>query len=402
MTHFNVLIVGGGHAGSQAAMSLRQLKFEGSVAIIGDETDLPYERPPLSKDYLQGERSFERILIRPANFWDEQGITLLTGRRVTQVLPAEHLVTTEAGERYGYDRLIWAAGGAPRRLNCPGSALAGIHHIRSRSDVDHLLAELPCAKRIAVIGGGYIGLEAAASLRKLGKEVVLLESLDRVLARVSCETMSRFIESEHRKHGVDLRLGVAVESIEADGNRVGALRLVDGSRVDCDLVIVGIGIVPSVQALLEAGAEGGDGVMVDRQCRTNLPDVFAIGDCALHANPFAEHALVRLESVQNAVEQANVAAKTLAGQDASYESLPWFWSNQYDLRLQTAGLSSGYERTELHGDPAARSFSIHYFKHGELIAVDCINAPRDYVAARKALTEAHARKLAAVACGARG
>lgn len=397
MNHFNVLIVGAGHAGSQAAIALRQLKFEGTIGVIGDEHELPYERPPLSKDYLQGDKSFDRILIRPAQFWVDQQVAVLTGRRVTQVLPAEHVAVTANGERYSYDSLIWATGGAPRHLACPGHELAGIHYIRNRSDVDHLLSELPQARRIVVIGGGYIGLEAAASLRKMGKDVVVLESLDRVLARVACETLSRFIEGEHRDHGVDVRLGVVVDKLEAVGQRVGAVCLADGSRIEADLVIAGIGIVPAVQALIEAGADGANGVAVDGQCRTSLPDVFAIGDCACHANRFAGHQKVRLESVQNAVDQANVVAKTLVNQEACYESPPWFWSNQYDLKLQTAGLSLGYDEITVRGDLSARSFSIDYFKDGRLIAVDCVNAPRDYVAARKTLTEqfAHKAQLAA-------
>ncbi|WP_083280448.1 NAD(P)/FAD-dependent oxidoreductase [Pseudomonas citronellolis] len=387
MTHFNVLIVGAGHAGSQVAITLRQLKFEGSIGVLGDEVELPYERPPLSKDYLQGEKDFDRIMIRPAQFWEDQHIQMLTGRRVTQVLPTEHAVLTESGERYSYDQLVWATGGTPRRLAGPGSELEGVHYIRKREDIDRILSELPHVQRIVVIGGGYIGLEAAASLRKMGKEVVLLESLDRVLARVACETLSRFIEAEHRSHGVDVRLSVVVKQLEATGGRVGGVTLSDGSRIQADLVIVGIGIVPEVQVLLDAGAEGANGVEVDRQCRTSLPDVFAIGDCSCHPNRFADNAKVRLESVQNAVDQANVVAKILMNQEAHYESLPWFWSNQYDLKLQTAGLALGYDETRVRGDLATRSFSIEYFKENRLIAVDCVNAPRDYVAARKKLTE---------------
>ena len=394
MTHFNILIVGAGHAGSQVAIALRQLGFEGSIGIVGDEADLPYERPPLSKDYLQGEKDFERIMIRPARFWDEQRIELLTGRRVTRVLPDAHSVLSEDGERHGYDHLICATGGAPRRLTCPGSNLEGVHYIRSRADVDRLLGELPRARRVAVIGGGYIGLEAAASLRKMGKDVVLLEALDRVLARVAGETLSRFVEAEHRGHGVDVRLGVVVRQLEAAGPRVGAVSLDEGTRIPADLVSAGIGIVPAVQALLEAGAEGGNGVVVDGQCRTSLADVFAIGDCACHHNRFADDASVRLESVQNAVDQANVVARTLMNQEARYESLPWFRSNQYDLKLQTAGLALGYDRTRVRGEPSARAFSIEYFKGDRLIAVDCVNAPRDYVAARKKLTEQFSSGLA--------
>ncbi|NJC33965.1 3-phenylpropionate/trans-cinnamate dioxygenase ferredoxin reductase subunit [Sphingomonas jejuensis] len=384
---YDVLIVGGGHAGAQAAIALRQSGFDGSVAIVGDEPDPPYERPPLSKDYLAGDKSFERILIRPAAFWAERGISLRLGTRVAAVMPADHAVQTDAGERIGYRHLIWATGGQPRRLTCAGHDLVGVHAVRTRADTDRMIAELPRVGRVIVIGGGYIGLEAAAALVKHGKQVVLLEALDRVLARVAGEPLSRFYEAEHRAHGVDLRLGVAVDCIEGEGGRVASVRLADGERIACDMVIVGIGIIPSVQPLIDAGAAGGNGVAVDGRCRTSLPDVFAIGDCALHANRFAHGAAIRLESVQNANDQATLVAKLLTGADAAYDAVPWFWSNQYDLKLQTVGLSTGHDQAVLRGDPADRSFSVVYLRDGRVIALDCVNATRDYVQGRKLVLE---------------
>ncbi|HXN48427.1 MAG TPA: NAD(P)/FAD-dependent oxidoreductase, partial [Bryobacteraceae bacterium] len=292
--HYDVLIVGAGHGGAQAALSLRQFKFAGSIALLGEEREPPYERPPLSKDYFAGEKSFERILIRPVAQWAQREIELLPGRRVTGVDAAAHRVTLADGTGIGYDALIWAAGGSPRRLPCPGSALSGVHAVRTRADVDAILKELPSTQQVVVIGGGYIGLEAAAVLSKFGKRVTLLEAQDRVLARVAGAPLSRFYEHEHRVHGVDVRVGVQVTALEGTDGRVSAVRLADGTLLGTDLVIVGIGIIPAVEPLRAAGAAGSDGVDVDAQCRTSLPDVFAIGDCATHENAFAGGARVRL------------------------------------------------------------------------------------------------------------
>ena len=382
MKHYDVLIVGGGHAGAQAAMALRQAGFAGSVVIVNAEPELPYERPPLSKDYLAGDKSFERLLIRPPAFWDERHIDMLLGQSVMEVDPDAHRVITDDGASIGYGKLIWAAGGAARRLSCFGHNLAGVHSVRSRADVDRMIAELPRVKRVVVIGGGYIGLEAAAVLAKLGKQVVVLEALERVLARVAGEPLSRFYEAEHRAHGVDVRLGAAVDAIEGADGRVSSVRLADGELLPADMVIVGIGILPNVAPLLAAGANGDNGVAVDAQCRTSLTDIFAIGDCALHANVFAEGATVRLESVQNANDQAQVVAKIVTGQDAHYAAVPWFWSNQYDLKLQTVGLSIGYDGVVIRGDPATRRFSLVYLKQGRVIALDCVNMVKDYVQGR--------------------
>ena len=383
MSSYDVVIVGAGHGGAQAAIALRQAKFEGSIAVVGAEPELPYERPPLSKEYLAGDKAFDRILIRPAAFWQERNVEMLLGREVTAVDPAAHIVTTADGERIGYRHLIWATGGSPRRLSCAGHDLAGVHTVRTRADADRMMAELPGVTQAVVIGGGYIGLEAAAVLAKFGKQVVLLEALDRVLARVAGPDLSRFYEAEHRAHGVDVRLGVAVDCIIGENGQASGVRLADGSVIPAQLVIVGIGIIPAVEPLIAAGAAGGNGVAVDAQCRTSLPDIFAIGDCALHANAFADGTEIRLESVQNANDQANVVAKTITGQDAAYHAVPWFWSNQYDLKLQTVGLSIGHDATVLRGDPAARSFSIIYLKAGRVIALDCVNAVKDYVQGRK-------------------
>jgi len=386
MIRYDVLIVGAGHGGAQAAIALRQNGFAGTLAIVGEEPELPYERPPLSKEYLAGDKPWERLLIRQPGFWEERSVAMLLGQAVVSVDPAGHGVTTAAGEMIRYGSLIWAAGGHARRLGCSGGGLAGVHTVRNRADVDRLLVELPEVARVVVIGGGYIGLEAAAALTKLGRHVTLVEAQGRVLARVAGEPLSRFFEAEHRARGVDLRLGAQVDCIEGT-DRVTGVRLADGSVLPAEMAIVGIGIVPAVEPLLAAGARGGNGVLVDGQCRTSLPDIFAVGDCALHANRFAEGACIRLESVQNANDQASVAAKTILGVEADYDAVPWFWSNQYDLKLQTVGLSAGHDAALVRGDPGTRSFSVAYLREGRVIALDCVNAIKDYVQGRKLVAE---------------
>jgi len=390
MNRADVLIVGGGHGGAQAAIALRQQGFAGSVAIVGRESEIPYERPPLSKEYLAREKSFDRICIRPEQFWVDKDITLKLGCEVTAIDAGEHRATLADGTTLTYGSLIWAAGGDPRKLTCEGADLVGVYGVRTRADADALMAELDGgAKNAVVIGGGYIGLEAAAVLTKFGVHVTLLEALPRVLARVAGEELSKFYEAEHRAHGVDLRTGAMLDSIVGDGGKVSGVKLADGSVLPADLVIVGIGIVPCVDVLIAAGAEGGNGVNVDEFCRTSLADVYAIGDCAAHANAFAEGATIRLESVQNANDMATTAAKAICGDPQPYRATPWFWSNQYDLKLQTAGLSIGHDATVLRGDPATRSFSVIYLKAGQVIALDCVSAMKDYVQGRK-LVEAGA------------
>lgn len=390
MTQADVVIVGAGHGGAQVALALRTNGFEGSILMIGRENEPPYERPPLSKEYLARDKEFDRLYIRPPQFWVDKNVTLKLGTEVTALDAAAHQVTLGDGSAVTYGKLIWAAGGDPRKLTCAGADLSGVHAVRTREDVDRLMGELDAgAKKVVVIGGGYIGLEAAAVLTKLGCSVTLLEALPRILARVAGPDISSFYEADHRAHGVDLRTNVSVDSLIGDGGKVSGVKLADGSVIPAEIVIVGIGIIPSVAPLLAAGAEGTNGVNVDDHCRTSLPDVYAIGDCAAFACAYAEGAVMRVESVQNANDMGTCVAKAICGDPQPYHAFPWFWSNQYDLKLQTAGLSVGYDQTVLRGDPATRSFSVLYLKDGRLIALDCVNVIKDYVQGRK-LVEAGA------------
>jgi 3-phenylpropionate/trans-cinnamate dioxygenase ferredoxin reductase subunit len=383
MEHFDVVIVGSGHGGAQAAIALRQAGHEDSILMVSRDRNPPYERPPLSKEYLAGDKPFEKILIRPEAFWGERNVTLRLGANVNEVDWMKRVLVLSDDSTLTYRKLIWAGGGDARRLSCPGAELAGIHTIRGRRDTDALKTQLAEGVRHAVIvGGGYIGLEAAAVLRTKGIGVTVVEMQERVLARVAGPEVSDFYAEEHRRKGVDLRLETAVERIEGE-DKVTGVTLSTSETIACDAVIVGVGIVPSVGPLIAAGAAGSNGVDVDSYCRTSLDDIYAIGDCAAHANPYSANAVIRLESVQNANDMATVAAKSIMGDKQDYDAVPWFWSNQYDLRLQTVGIATGYDRTVLRGDPAERKFSLVYLREGEVIALDCVNNTRDYAQGRK-------------------
>jgi 3-phenylpropionate/trans-cinnamate dioxygenase ferredoxin reductase subunit len=388
--HYDVLIVGAGHAGAQCAIALRQGGFVGSVGVVGRESEPPYERPPLSKEFLAREKTFDRLYIRPPQFWAEKGVDMLLGREVVAVDAEAHRASLGDGSQITYGKLVWAAGGDPRRLPVEGGGLQGVYGVRTKDDAQALMDEIDAgADRFVVIGGGYIGLEAAAVLVKLGRKVCVLEAAPRVLARVAGPELSAFYEAEHIAHGVDLRKDVVVKRLMGE-ERVSGVELGDGEILPADAVIVGIGIVPAVAPLMAAGAQGGNGVSVDEFCRTSLPDVYAVGDCAAFACAFAQDTLMRVESVQNANDQASCVAKHILGQGVPYHAFPWFWSNQYDLRLQTAGLSLGYDQSVLRGDVAARSFSVVYLREGCVIALDCVNRVKDYVQGRK-LVEAGAK-----------
>ena len=385
---YDCLIVGAGHAGAETASGLRQLGYQGSIGIVGDELVPPYERPAISKEYLAGKKEFEQLLLRPRDYWESHDVALHLGQRVTQLDPLRHLATCEDGQTIHYQALVWAAGGTPRRLSCPGRDLLGVRSLRGKADGDDLVSVLPDTRRFIIVGGGYIGLEAAAVLRELGKEVAVVEVLDRVLARVAGEPVSRFFENEHRTRGVELHLGVGLAEVVGRHGRVSGVRLDDGTLIEGEQVIVGIGMEPAIAPLLRAGAEpaqGVHGVLVDHACRTSIEDLYCVGDCAvLRSGPG-----VRVESRQNATEQARAAAHAICGLPEPPQFVPWFWSNQYDVRLQTIGLNVGHDDLVVRGRPEDRSFSVVYLKDGAVLALDSVNATRDHVQGRK-LVEAGA------------
>ncbi|MEI2511610.1 NAD(P)/FAD-dependent oxidoreductase [Acinetobacter soli] len=379
MSNYDVIIVGTGHAGAQTAVALRQQGFTGSILMIGEELHLPYERPPLSKEYFSGEKTFERILLRPEQFWQDKKIDLKLGQRVIQIDAQSHRILTQQNYEYHYDKLIWATGGKPRRLSCEGAALEGIHYIRNREDVDRINQELDRVQKCVIIGGGYIGLEAASALRKINRDVTLVEGQSRVLARVAGPIISDFYQQYHQEKGVEFYLGQGVDYLEGDQGRVHTVILANGTRIATDMVIVGIGLNPEVNVLVEAGAAFSNGIETDRRCRTSLVDIFAIGDCANHENFFADGQRIRLESVQNANDQAMIVTKEILDKGEDYAAVPWFWSNQYDLKLQTIGLSIGYDQEILRGEPDSGSFTVIYLREGKTISLDCVNRPSDFI-----------------------
>jgi 3-phenylpropionate/trans-cinnamate dioxygenase ferredoxin reductase subunit len=390
-TRADVVIVGAGQGGAQTAIMLRQQKFVGSILLIGAEDFLPYERPALSKEYLAGDKTFEALVLRPASYWEEKKVEVRLGARVVSVDAVGHELRLDDSTAIGWGALVWAAGGKARRLGCSGHDLVGVHSVRDRADVDRMKSELESCREVVIIGGGYIGLEAAAVLRKQDKKVTVLEAADRVLARVAGEALSRFFEGEHRAHGVDIHLGAKVVELEEKNGRVCGVRLASGASIPADLVIVGIGIDAAVEPLVAAGAETNNGVVVDLRGRTSLRDVYAVGDCAAHANVHANGRVLRVESIQNANDQAMIAAKSIAGslgEGDRYDAVPWFWSNQYDLRLQTVGLSLDHDDVVIRGTPESRSFSIVYLRSGRVIALDCVNQTKDYVQGKALITKA--------------
>lgn len=375
------IIIGAGQAAAQAAQSMRQAGFDGEIVMIGEERELPYQRPPLSKAYLQGELAADRLYLRPAAFYAQQKIDLRLGLRVASVDAAAKTVATEAGETLSYDKLLLATGAPPRRLDCAGADLEGVHYLRSIADSDALRPILSVDGRIVIVGAGYIGLEVAASARKAGLDVTVLEMADRVLARVAGKDVSAFYEKLHRDHGVDLRLDAALDYFKGNG-RVSAAVLKSGEKIPCAAVLVGVGAAPATALAEAADLRIANGVWTDDHAQTSDPSIWAAGDCASHPSPIYERRL-RLESVPNAIEQAKVAGANMAGGDVVYDAVPWFWSDQYDVKLQTVGVSEGADETVLRGDPAAKKFSVWYFQRGRLLAVDAVNDPAAFAMSKR-------------------
>lgn len=380
-----IVIVGASHAAAQAVDSLRREGHAGRIVLVGDEPGLPYQRPPLSKKCLGGEVDLERLWIRPAAFYDQLGIERLPGRRAMRLDTAARAVELDDGSRLPYGRLLLATGARARPMDVPGAELDGVHALRTLADVEAIRRDLAPGRRAVIVGAGYIGLECAASLTRLGMSVTVLEVAERVMSRVVAPEMSAFYTAEHRARGVEVLLGRQVTAFEGDG-RVRAVRCADGSLYPADVVIVGIGILPNVELAAEAGIACKNGIAVDEHCATSDPGVFAIGDCA--SFPSARYGRrIRLESVDNAFEQAKTAAANLCGRAVAHDKLPWFWSDQYDLKLQIVGLAEGYDRVLLRGDPASRSFACCYLRGDELLALDAVNDTRDFMPARRLIAE---------------
>jgi 3-phenylpropionate/trans-cinnamate dioxygenase ferredoxin reductase subunit len=381
-----VVIVGGGQGGFQTASSLRSEGYDGPIRLVGEEPHIPYQRPPLSKAFVLGKQDQTRILLRPEKYYAEHRIVLLAGERVVSIDTASQSVTFASGGRVPYDSLVLATGARNRTLPVPGAELEGVLHLRTLTEAVELKQRLENARNVVVIGGGFIGLELAASARTLGKNVTILETLPRLMARVVAPVVSEFFRAAHSQRGVQVKLDAQVREIRGPGGKVGSVLLTDGSSIPADLVIVGIGVLPNMELAQEAGLEASTvpphGITVDEFLHTRDSRIFAIGDCAEYPNTFAA-ARVRLESVQNAVDQAVCVARNIAGQPAPYHAAPWFWSDQFDLRLQMVGLPAGHDQTVVRGSPETGKFSVFYYNSGRLSAVDSINSPIDHLIARK-------------------
>jgi 3-phenylpropionate/trans-cinnamate dioxygenase ferredoxin reductase component len=385
-----IVIVGAGQAAMQAVDTLRRRGFTGQLTLVGEEPWLPYQRPPLSKKYLAGAFERERLSLRPAQFFAEHKVQTYLGRCVTDIAPHAHHVRLDDGLVLPYDALLLATGSRPRRLAVPGADLTGVHYLRTVADADRIRAECSPGKRLLVVGGGYIGLEVAATARELGLTVTVVEMAERVMNRVTCPEISAFYEAEHARRGVRIRCRETLRALHGDGaGRVRAAVTTQGGEYPTDLVVVGVGVVPADELAKAAGLDCENGIVTDVHCRTSNEAIYAAGDCASHLNrQYGRH--LRLESVDNAFEQGTTVALNLLGTPTPHDKVPWFWSDQYDLKLIIVGVAHAYDRVVLRGDPATRSFSVCYLRGGELIAIDTVNSPKDQMAARK-LIAVHAR-----------
>jgi 3-phenylpropionate/trans-cinnamate dioxygenase ferredoxin reductase component len=379
-----VVIVGGGQAGFQVAASLRAGGHAEPIRIVSAEDHPPYQRPPLSKAFLLGKMERERLLFRQPAFYAAQAIELVLGDAAAAVDREAQAVTTAAGRRLPYDALVLATGTRVRPLPVPGSELDGVVYLRTLEESEALARRVAEAGRVVVVGGGFIGLEVAAAARTLGKPVTVLEAAERLMGRVVAPVISGFYAGLHRDRGVELVLNARIDRIEGERGRAEAVVMADGARHAADLVVVGIGVLPNVELALAAGLACENGVVVDAHGRTGDPAIFAAGECTSHPNRFAG-GMARLESVQNAVDQAKAVAAAILGRDEPYDEVPWFWSDQYEIKLQMVGISLGHDEQVVRGDPAGGRFSVFYFRDRRLIAIDSVNRPSDHMAGRKLL-----------------
>lgn len=375
-----VIIIGAGQAGGETAQKLRQGGFTGEITMIGEEPAAPYQRPPLSKKYLAGELSMDRLLLRPPSVYSEENITLLTPLRAVWVDRANKKVRVEGGRELPYDALVLATGAKPRRLQLSGADLAGVHLFRTAADVDAIRPLFASGKKLVVVGAGYIGLEVAAVARQTGLDVTIIETAARPLARVTSPEVAGFFLDEHTRQGVRFVLGGQPALIKG-GAHVTGVTLADGTEIPADIVIAGIGVNPETALAQQCGLTVENGIVTDAQCRTSDPAIFAIGDCAGRPMAHFDQRVCRLESVHNAVEGGRIVAATILG-STYVEETPWFWSDQYDLKLQIAGLFQGYDNLVLRGALADRAFAAFYYKGGRMIAVDAVNRPAEFLGAK--------------------
>ncbi|MCY4144667.1 MAG: FAD-dependent oxidoreductase [Gammaproteobacteria bacterium] len=379
----NVVIVGGGHAAGQLAASLRQLGFAGGVLIVGEEDHPPYQRPPLSKQYLKDECGLDRVYLRQQQFYAAKEVQCISGKRVVQVDASMRFVVLDDGTEIGWDTLVFATGSSNRALDIPGTDLPGVHSLRSISDCDGLKEQLDHGGRTLIVGGGYIGLEVASSCRSLGLEATVVELLDRVLARVAVPEISSYFQNLHDSNGVHIATSSVVKSIERDLNE-NALRveLANGQRLHAETVLIGVGIVPNVELAQESGLRCSDGILVDEYCRTDHDRIFAIGDCTSQQSQLLGRR-IRLESVPNAMEQARCAAATIAGTPTPNHSIPWFWSDQYDVKFQMAGFPTEGEAMVVRGEFGGKTFMNFHLANGQLVGASAVNSPGEFLVARR-------------------
>jgi 3-phenylpropionate/trans-cinnamate dioxygenase ferredoxin reductase subunit len=377
-----VVIVGTGQAGFQVAASLRQEGFDGSITLIGDEPGLPYQRPPLSKGFMAGKQAIESIALRPLPFYEKQRIELLAGDKVMEIDRADRSLSLASGRRVRYGTLVLAVGARNRTLPLKGSSLDGVCYLRTDAEAVGIQDRLAQANNVVVIGGGFIGLELAAAASSLGKSVHVLEAQPRLMARVVSPILSEFCRELHTSRGVGISLGVLPREITGSEGKVSEVVLSNGVAYPADLVLIGIGVKPNDELAIAVGLAVENGIFVDQHLRTEDENIYAIGDCADHPNPYAG-GRARIESVQNAVDQAKCIAATIVGRPQSYQAVPWFWTDQFDMNLQMVGLSGGYDRTVIRGEPESRKFSVFYFKMDRLAAIDSVNRPGDHIIGRK-------------------
>ncbi|HEY0266184.1 MAG TPA: FAD-dependent oxidoreductase [Rhizomicrobium sp.] len=379
----SIVIIGAGQAGSQAVQSLRAEGFTGPITLVGDEAYPPYQRPPLSKAYLLGTFERPRLFLKADSYYPEAGCELVLDTSARAIHRAERSVELADGRKLPYDKLLLATGALVRKLRCPGADLPGIHYLKTIADVDGLQAVFQPGKRIAIVGGGYIGLEVAAVGAKRGLAVTVFEAMDRLMARAVSPQLSAFYAAEHEKAGVTLKLRTGVEAFGGDG-KVEWVKA-GGETYPCDIVLVGIGVVPCDELAVQAGLASEDGIVVDRNARTGDPHIWSAGDCTRHVG--REGHSIRLECVQNAIDQAKHAALAMVGKPKTYAEVPWFWSDQYDLKLQIAGLARPTDTLVQRGDPASRKFAVFHLRDGRVAAVEAVNAAPEYMIGKKLVAD---------------